>query len=326
MSPPALIENPECSPETRDGAPLLRLHGVTRRFGPLLAVDQVSLAIERGELLGLLGPNGAGKSTLLAMAAGLAMPDAGGVNFAGSALVPTQLDARRQIGLAPQELALYPDLTARENLRFFGRLYGLDGPMLERQVTDGLASVQLSDRADTRVGTFSGGMKRRLNLAASVVHEPKLLFLDEPTAGVDPQSRNHIFEEVRRLNAAGMTVVYTSHYMEEVASLCRRIAVIDAGRLVRVGPLSELLAGESTVIRFRGVGPNVREAAARLPAVTSVKATSGLVEIQSQDAWATLPALLRLLECEGRPAGELEVRPPTLESVFLKLTGHALRD
>jgi ABC-2 type transport system ATP-binding protein len=309
-------------------AALLQLHGVTRRFGSLAAVDDVSLDIQRGELLGLLGANGAGKSTLLAMAAGLAVPDAGSVSLDGDRLDPARPQARRRLGLAPQELALYPDLTARENLHFFGRLYGFSGARLARQVADGLAAVQLHDRADNRVGTFSGGMKRRLNLAAAVVHQPEILFLDEPTAGVDPQSRNHIFEEVRRLNVGGMTIVYTSHYMEEVASLCRRIAIMDAGRLVRVGPLSELLADEATVIRFSSdaAGPALRSGALALPAVSAVSMAAGRWEVQTADVASTLPPLIELLRTVGGVPADLEVRQPTLESVFLKLTGHALRD
>jgi len=328
VSSPALIDSrgPAAAPDRL--APLLQIRGVTRRFGSLAAVNDVSLEIRPGELLGLLGPNGAGKSTLLAMAAGLVTPDLGTVALGGQNLDPARPLLRRRLGLAPQDLALYPDLTGRENLHFFGRLYGFAGGELDRRVSDGLAAVRLHDRADNRVGTYSGGMKRRLNLAAAVIHQPEILFLDEPTAGVDPQSRHHIFEEVRRLNTDGMTIVYTSHYMEEVASLCRRIAIIDAGRLVKVGPLTELLADEATVIRFRVQRERAdwRTSVLALPAVTAVGLAEGRCEVQTANAAATLPPLLDLFQRFGGVPADLEVRQPTLESVFLKLTGHALRD
>ena len=228
--------------------PLVEVRDLTKRFGSLDALAGVSFDIEAGELFGLLGPNGAGKSTLIAIMSGLATATSGSVRLLGG----EPDDNREAIGLAPQELALYPDLSARENLTFFGKLYGLNGPSLAERVDSVLATIGLSDRAQDRAGTYSGGMKRRLNLGAAIVHRPRIVFLDEPTVGVDPQSRTHIFEEVRRLNAAGTTVVYTSHYMEEVQALCRRVGILDHGKLIACDTVAGLLQtlGGTIVLRI----------------------------------------------------------------------------
>src|SRR5579864_4619572 len=225
-------------------APLLDVRDVHKRYGSLVALDRVSFQIAEGEMFGLLGPNGAGKTTLLSIISGLLQPTSGTVRV----LAP---DPRRAIGIVPQELALYLELSARENLRFFGELYGLRGTELSRRVDEVLAAVGLTDRADGRADRFSGGMKRRLNLGVALVHHPRLLLLDEPTVGVDPQSRNHIFEEIRRLNGHGMTLVYTSHYMEEVQALCGRIGIMDRGRLAACDTLPRLLHLLPGTIRFR---------------------------------------------------------------------------
>lgn len=205
---------------------------VRKSYSRTPALNGVSLSVSQGELFGLLGPNGAGKTTLLSILAGLTNADAGRVTLLDEPFHTGRRDLRRIVGLATQDLAIYPELTARENLLFFGRLYGMHGADLRGRVEEMLAAVGLTDRGDHRAGTFSGGMKRRLNLAVAVVHRPRLLLLDEPTTGVDPQSRNHIFERVRALNSEGLTVIYTSHYMEEVQTLCPRIAVLDAGRVL----------------------------------------------------------------------------------------------
>src|SRR5438132_8813713 len=212
-------------------------------------------------MFGLLGPNGAGKTTLLSILSSLLTATSGTVQIFGRAVHPSDRALRRLVGIVPQELAIYGELTARENLRFFGELFGVRGPDLCRRVDDVLAAIGLDDRADRRVDTFSGGMKRRLNLGAALVHQPRLLLLDEPTAGVDPQSRHHIFEEVRRLNATGVTVVYTSHYMEEVQALCARVGIIDHGKLIACDTLAGLLRRLHGLIRFRvpAVTPALRE-------------------------------------------------------------------
>src|SRR5437763_4181601 len=211
--------------------PILEVIDLTKDYGGTRALDRVSFRVDEGEMFGLLGPNGAGKTTLLSIVCGLLPATSGEVRLHGKPLRGAGGDLRREIGVVPQELAVYDALTARENLRFFGELYGLGGAELDRRVDDVLQAIGLQDRAGDRVRTFSGGMKRRLNLGAGLVHGPRLLLLDEPTVGVDPQSRNRIFEEVRRLNEGGVTVVYTSHHMEEVEALCTRIGIMDPGRL-----------------------------------------------------------------------------------------------
>src|SRR5437016_2433674 len=211
---------------------LLEVVDLHKRYGDIVALQKVSFQVQEGEMFGLLGPNGAGKTTLLSIVSCLLTATSGEVRLLGRPVVSSDRELRRHLGIVPQELAVYGELTARENLHFFGELYGLGNAELRQRVDAILAAVGLEDRADQAVNTFSGGMKRRLNLGAALVHQPQILLLDEPTTGVDPQSRNRIFEEVRRLNAAGLTVIYTSHYMEEVQALCPRIGIIDHGRLV----------------------------------------------------------------------------------------------
>jgi ABC-2 type transport system ATP-binding protein len=219
----------------------LNLNSVRKSFGAIVAVDGLSLAVRKGEVFGLLGPNGAGKSTTVSLAVGLLAPDEGTVSIDGLG-DPADPTVRQRMGVATQSLALYDLLTAEENLRFFGQVYGLSGGTLAARVAWCLDFVGLADRKGHRVGTYSGGMKRRLNLAAALVHDPDLLLLDEPTVGVDPQSRNKIFENIEALHRDGRTVIYTTHYMEEAERLCDRIAIVDAGRLLALGTLTELLA------------------------------------------------------------------------------------
>ncbi len=305
-------------------APILALDGVRKSFGRTEALAGVSLVVEPGELFGLLGPNGAGKTTLLAILAGLSGPSAGDVRLFGEAFGPTSRDARRLVGLATQDLAIYPELTARENLRFFGRLYGLRGADLNARIGAMLEAVSLTERADQRAGTFSGGMKRRLNLAVALVHRPKLLLLDEPTTGVDPQSRHHIFERVKELNAAGLTVVYTSHYMEEVQALCPRIAILDHGRVIACDTRAALLGRLETALLLAMPRPSEEWLAEvrALPGAASAEWADGNLRVATPDAAALLPNLLAL----GAAPSGIEVKAPTLENVFLELTGRALRD
>jgi ABC-2 type transport system ATP-binding protein len=309
-------------------APPLEVVRLHKRYGQTVALEEVSFAVEEGELFGLLGPNGAGKTTLLSIASGLLSPTSGEVRVLGRTLRPGDLEARRAVGIVPQELAVYGELTARENLHFFGELYGVRGPALAKRVDEVLAAVGLADRAGGRVDSFSGGMKRRLNLGAALVHRPRLLLLDEPTVGVDPQSRNHIFEEVRRLNADGVTVVYTSHYMEEVQSLCRRVGIIDHGRLVACDTLAGLLRRVRGVIRFRAA-PLTPALLARLAALPDAKLAErdgrGL-ELECGDVKAALVRLLALLNEAQAELHSLETEEPNLERVFFDLTHKALRD
>jgi ABC-2 type transport system ATP-binding protein len=302
-------------------APLLDVRDVHKRYGSLVALDRVSFQIAEGEMFGLLGPNGAGKTTLLSIISGLLQPTSGTVRV----LAP---DPRRAIGIVPQELALYLELSPRENLCFFGELYGLRGAELSRRVDEVLAAVGLTDRADGRADRFSGGMKRRLNLGVGMMHRPRLLLLDEPTVGVDPQSRNHIFEEVRRLNRAGVTVLYTSHYMEEVQALCTRVGIIDHGRLVACDTLPNLLRRVRSVIRCRVsvISPALRERVKALPDVRLTEPESTLLEVECGDVRAVLPRLMAALTESHAELHSLETEEPNLERVFFDLTKTALRD
>jgi ABC-2 type transport system ATP-binding protein len=312
--------------EVRD--PVLEVQDVHKHYGEAVALDGVSLSVAAGELFGLLGPNGAGKTTLLSIISSLLEPTAGEVRILGRAVTPDDRDLRREVGIVPQELALYGELSARENLDFFGRLYGLHGPALRERATEVLAAVGLEDRAGDRVDTFSGGMKRRLNLGAALMHRPKLLLLDEPTTGVDPQSRNHIFEEIRRVNQAGVTIVYTSHYMEEVQALCSRIGIMDHGRLIACDTLPGLLRQMTGAIRFRvpELTPPLRERLKQLPEAELLEHDSRALEIACRDVQATLLRLVAALTEMHVELGHLETEEPNLERVFLHLTGRALRD
>ena len=243
-------------------AAFLEVREVSKHYGETLALDRVSFDVHEGEIFGLLGPNGAGKTTLLSIVSCLLEPTSGEVRLLGRPSCSGDREVRRLIGIVPQELALYGDLTARENLRFFGELYGIRGAELRRRVGQILAAIGLEDKADERVRTFSGGMKRRLNLGIALVHGPRLLLLDEPTVGVDPQSRNHIFEEVRRLNGEGMTVVYTSHYMEEVQALVqphRHHGPRPAGSLRYAAALAADSCRGRSASRVRRMTPGLRE-------------------------------------------------------------------
>jgi ABC-2 type transport system ATP-binding protein len=266
-------------------------------YGPNVAVRGLSLEVREGELLGLLGPNGAGKSSTLSCVAGLIAPTSGSVEIAGIDAVAHPRAARAKLGVVPQALALYEGLTVRQNLRLFGALFGLSGRALRARVDWGLALSQLEANADARAATLSGGMKRRLNIACALLHDPPLVLCDEPTTGVDPQSRNHIFETLRALHAAGKTLVYTTHYMEEVVALCKRVAIIDRGSLVALDDLNALLT--------RGGGPReLRVRAAEACSQARVKAAL---------ASAGIDAVVEPVE-------------RSLEDVFLELTGRALRD
>jgi ABC-2 type transport system ATP-binding protein len=303
--------------------PHLHVRDVRKSYGRFEALRGVSFDVPAGALFGLLGPNGAGKTTLMGVLSGLSDASAGEVRLFDRPFVRTDRDARRQIGLATQDLAVYPDLTARENLTFFAKLYGLRGSDLNQRVKEMLAAVALTDRANHLVKTFSGGMKRRLNLAVALVHRPKLLLLDEPTTGVDPQSRNHIFEQVRAHNAAGLTVIYTSHYMEEVQALCPRVAIQDHGKILANDTLPNLLRTlDSSAVFTLANAADVVNAVRAVPGVVSATANGTTLTVTAPE----LPPLLPKLLAAVGEVRALEVKEPTLESVFLSLTGKGLRD
>jgi ABC-2 type transport system ATP-binding protein len=309
-------------------APLLEVIDLRKSYGPVTALAGVRFQVHEGEMFGLLGPNGAGKTTLLSILSCLAEPTSGEVRIHGRRIGSADREVRRLIGFVPQELAIYDGLTARENLVFFGELFGLGGKDLRKHVDGLLAAVGLETRADHRVTTFSGGMKRRLNLAIALVHRPRLLLLDEPTVGVDPQSRNLIFEEVRRLNAAGLTVVYTSHYMEEVQALCTRIGIIDQGELKACDTLPQLLQTLRGLIRCKlaGMTPAFRERLAHLANGRLHEPEPNLIELECNDVKRDLVRLVGLLNESQVELVHLQTEEPNLERIFLHLTGRALRD
>jgi ABC-2 type transport system ATP-binding protein len=301
---------------------------IRKQYGVLEALRGVSLQVNEGELFGLLGPNGAGKTTLLSILSCLLEPTAGHAQLFGKPLTRSDMSLRPLIGLCPQDIALYGDLTARENLAFFGELYGLRGKTLTNRVDEVLEFTALRDRANDRVGTFSGGMKRRLNLGVAVVHRPKILYLDEPTTGVDPQSRHHLFQEIRALNAAGTTVIYTSHYMEEVQSLCPRIAVIDHGKVIACDMREKLLRMLDGTLSIR-VPRNTAAVAERIGSLPDVKIVSvegESIKLSAADVNATTLRIVAVLREMNVALTGLEAKEPTLEQVFLHLTDAAVRD
>jgi len=316
------------APAPRDAVLVCR--DLRKHFGERVAVDGVGFHIAAGETYGLLGPNGAGKTTSISMICGLLRRDGGEVIVAGRAVDIGATDAKAAIGYVPQDLAIYPDLTARENLRFFGRLQRMRGKELERRVDEVLAVIDLADRAGERTDGFSGGMKRRLNIGIGLLHRPKLLVLDEPTVGVDPQSRNAILSSVADLESEGMAILYTTHYMEEAERLCDRIGIIDEGKIRAEGTRRELVAlvGERDRVQF-AAGGAIAPAVAALRALDGVdEATSsdGRIELVVEEARNRLPRLLEVAAAAGATIRSVEVVEPDLEAVFLHLTGKALRD
>ena len=310
---------------------MLEVIDLRKVFKDNVAVNDVNMYLGRGESVGLVGPNGAGKSTTIAMISTLIRPTSGDVKLNGASVLVDAAPMRAVLGVVPQEVALYPELSAQENLEFFGSLYGLRGKELAAAVDDALELVGLSDRRKDVIKKYSGGMKRRINIAAALLHNPEFVIMDEPTVGIDPQSRNHILETVRTLNRErGLTVLYTSHYMEEVEQLCDRIYVMDHGKVIASGTNNEIkaiLAADNTIllqIESRNDGLETRLAA--LPAVRQVTQTDdGLKLITSHDN-GVLSEVFKAAEAEGAVISSLGVQKPSLEDVFLHLTGRTLRD
>ena len=315
---------PATSSARPEAARPVEVDRVTKRFGEVTALDGVSLALEGGECLGLLGPNGAGKTTLIRSIVGRVVPDAGTVRILGEPAGSP--GARMALGWIPQDLALYPRLTCRENLEAFGRYHGLRGGGLRTAVDRCLDWAALSERARDRVGSLSGGMKRRLNMAAGIIHSPRVLLMDEPTAGVDPQSRNRIFEMIEALSAQGASVLYTTHYMEEAERLCDRIAIVDRGRAIAQGTRDQLVHGafgERSEVRLHledADGPAAEWARGR-----GGRLEGGVVRLEVLRA-AEIGGLLEAASRAGHEVRDVSLHRPTLESVFLHLTGRELRE
>ncbi len=296
-------------------------------------LNDLSFSVEEGEVFGLLGPNGAGKSVTISIVSGLLTPDEGTVTISGHPMRHGDFTLQKQLGLAPQELAFYPDLSARENLEFFGSLYGLSGGGLGKRVDFILEEIGLTDRARDRAGEFSGGMKRRLNFGIAIIHSPRLLILDEPTVGVDPQSRTHLLDGVRRLSQEGVTVVYCSHYMEEVESLCSRVAIVDKGTLLACDTVSKLLSRMSSdLCLFIAPNPELHKRiplTARLELaehgdakiILTAKPATGAPNLNDQ-----FQEVLLLLKEFNAELHRVESRQPNLDRLFIEMTGRQLRD
>lgn len=317
---------------------LLEVVDLRKSYGTYVAVDGLSFTVEAGEVFGLLGPNGAGKSTTMMMLAGLRSADSGRVTIGGYSFDSGRDELKRILGVVPQDLAIYPDLTARENLKFFGRLYGIRGSTLRARIDKILDQIGLTQNADSYGRTFSGGMKRRLNFGVALLHQPKFVILDEPTVGVDPQSRSHLLDCVRSLCAEGVGLIYASHYMEEVEALCHRVAIIDKGKLLTCGTLDQLLSDSRADLHLRVRGKRAR-LSPRLVGLADVEPESevnGETEVQvvmrrdrRDSSYAINDRLILVLEILKQAGAEIlsmETKEHNLERLFLELTGRRLRD
>jgi ABC-2 type transport system ATP-binding protein len=301
-----------------------------KSFGDLQAVRGVDFFANQGEILSLLGPNGAGKSTTISIISGLLQPCAGDAFIMGHSVTRDPKAAKSNLGVVPQEIALYPDLSARENLLFWGKMYGLRGNTLKQRVDEIFETIDLTDRQKDKVGKFSGGMKRRVNIAVALLHKPAVVIMDEPTVGIDPQSRRHILDSVKELNRQGTTVLYTTHYMEEAAELSDHIAIMDQGQIIAYGTHDDLIKmiGEQTRIdlTFNAEVSHIIPDWKALQGVSSLDASDGKVTILVDDSNHLLPRLLEVAANGGVRILSVDIQEPNLEAVFLHLTGRALRD
>jgi ABC-2 type transport system ATP-binding protein len=309
---------------------VLEIKNLTKKFGDFIAVDNMSLVIQEGEIFGFLGSNGAGKSTTINMISGLLRNNSGEIHILGKNIASHSKFAKMNIGIVPQDLAIYEDMTAYENVRFFAGLYGLRGADLKQRVEEALEFVGLLDKQKSYPMNFSGGMKRRLNIACAIAHRPKLIIMDEPTVGIDPQSRNYILTSVRKLNEMGCTVIYTSHYMEEVEEICSRIAIVDHGKVIAEGTKEQLKAiitdTKDILIEVKN-SENLDETSLReIKGVNSVSSEENMVKINSQSEINNLNQIIQFFINRGIEIRSLQELAPNLETVFLTLTGRNLRD
>ena len=309
---------------------ILELKHLTKKFGDFIAVDNMSLSVKSGEIFGFLGANGAGKSTTIHMIAGLLSSNEGEIKILDKNISKHQRFAKMNIGIVPQDLAIYEDLTAYENVRFFAGLYGLRGSKLEERVEEALQFVGLSDKAKSFPKSFSGGMKRRLNIACAIAHRPKLIIMDEPTVGIDPQSRNYILTSVKKLNEMGSTIIYTSHYMEEVEEICSRIAIVDHGKIIAEGTKEQLKAiiteTKDITIEVKSADSVNIEQLKEINGVESVQVEDNVLKINSGTGVNNLNKIIAALLQSGTEIRSIDEKEPNLETVFLTLTGRNLRD
>lgn len=311
-------------------ASFIEVGNLTKTFQERIAVDHMSFEINRGEIFGFLGPNGAGKTTIINILSTSIPPDKGEISINEIDLSSHPFEIKKIIGMIPQEIALYPDLSAYDNLKFFGHMNGMSGEGLHSAINDVLKVVGLEERTKEAMKTFSGGMMRRLNIAVGIIHRPKLLFMDEPTVGVDPQSRNYIFETVLKFKQEGMTILYTTHYMEEAERLCDRVAIVDNGKITAEGTPKELMGiiedKEVIVIELKEMVSNLEEDLSKLGNVISVKIIEKSLHLQVKEAQKELVEIISYLNKRNIKPVSIDIIEPNLEMVFLHLTGKKLRD
>lgn len=309
---------------------IVEVKNLIKRYGNVLAVDNISFSIKEGEIFGLLGPNGAGKTTAIEAIIGIRNADKGEISIFGKDMKRHASEIKRHIGIVPQDIAIYPDLTAYENVEFFGRLYDLRGPLLKSRVEEVLEFTGLLDKRKQQARKFSGGMKRRLNIACALVHKPRLIIMDEPTVGIDPQSRKHIIESVKKMRDEGSTIIYTSHYMEEVEELCSYIAIMDHGKIIARGSKEELKAfvtvEEKTVITLDGMNYTMVDRIKSMDNVIDCSVVGNVITIISRKGTNNLNSIIQLIIDSGSQIISLASEKPDLETVFLTLTGRTLRD
>ncbi|MFA7419108.1 MAG: ABC transporter ATP-binding protein [Melioribacteraceae bacterium] len=306
---------------------MLKVNHTVKHFGNLTALDNINLSIEKGEFYGLLGPNGAGKTTLMNIIVGYITPENGNVTIDGEVISVRNLQLRKKLGYVPQDIGLYLELSAETNLKIFGELLELKGKELHKKIDEVLELVQLKDRRKDKVGDFSGGMKRRLNLAASILHDPAIILCDEPTVGVDPQSRNAIFEMLQHLNKLGKTIVYTAHYMEEAERLCSKLAIIDHGKIIAFGTLGELinLLNQKDTVKLQKTSSTTR-LLLKLSEIGKIIEQDFYYELIPNQNYDKISKIFAKLEELEVPNNNIEISRATLEDVFLNLTGRSLRD
>jgi ABC-2 type transport system ATP-binding protein len=309
---------------------IVKIEGLTKKFGDVIAVDNISLDIEEGEIYGLLGPNGAGKSTIINILCGLINMDKGTIEILGKDIQHSSTYTKQNIGVVPQDIAIYEDLRAYENVKFFASLYGLKGDKLKKEVEEALNFVGLLDKKNEYPKNFSGGMKRRLNIACAIAHRPKLIIMDEPTVGIDPQSRNHILQSVKKLNSLGCTIIYTTHYMEEVEAICNNIAIIDHGKVIAHGTkdeLNDLVTDVNYVtITANDITQVNLDELKEIPGVVKIDIDNDKIKMQSKRDVANLDKIILFFTSNNISIKNIENKNPDLESVFLTLTGRKLRD
>lgn len=309
---------------------MLSIQGLKKSYGDVKAVKGVDINIEKGEIVGLLGPNGAGKSTTISMISTLLNPDAGDILFKGESIQKNPKSLQRVLGVVPQDIALYPSLSGYENLKFWGSAYGLKGAELKKRIEEVSEIIGIKERLKDRVEKYSGGMKRRINIGAALLHQPELLIMDEPTVGIDPQSRNHILETIKELNDRGMTIIYTSHYMEEVEFLCDRIYIMDEGVVIASGTKDELVESVSKerkiIVEFDENADDVCHAFEALEQVDQVLCEKEKMTLLTTSSEGIMQKIIELSAEKKKDIVSIDVEKPNLESVFLQLTGKALRD